>query len=58
MLLKGIMVGRGNTYEEVIADVRSAIKLHIETFGKEDLGVEEIVEKFVAELIFCQEFDL
>ena len=53
MLLKGIMVGRGNTYEEVIADVRSAIKFHIETFGKEDLEVEKIVETFIPELIFC-----
>jgi len=51
--LKGVVVGEGNTYEEVIADVRSAIKFHIETFGKEDLEIEEIVETFVAELIFC-----
>ncbi len=32
--LKGVVVGEGNTYEEVIADVKSAIKFHIETFGK------------------------
>ncbi|MBC8388877.1 MAG: hypothetical protein H8E13_12620 [Actinobacteria bacterium] len=53
LLLKGIVVGEGNNYEEVIEDDRSAIKFHIETFGKEDLEVEEIVETFVAELIFC-----
>ena len=34
------MVGESNTYEEVIEGVRSAIKFHIETFGKEDLEVE------------------
>ncbi len=32
--LKGVVVGEGNTCEEVIADVKSAIKFHIETFGK------------------------
>ncbi len=32
--LKGVVVGEGNTYKEVIADVESAIKFHIETFGK------------------------
>ncbi len=31
--LKGVVVGEGNTYEEALADVKSAIKFHIETFG-------------------------
>ncbi len=35
--LKGIVVGEGDTYEEALADVRSAIKFHIETFGPEVL---------------------
>lgn len=48
--LKGVVVGEGNTYEEVIADVKSAIKFHIETFGREDLEIEEIIETFVAEV--------
>ena len=30
--LKGVVVGEGDTYDEVIADVSSAIKFHIETF--------------------------
>jgi predicted RNase H-like HicB family nuclease len=51
--MRKVMVGEGNTYEEVIADVRLATKFHIETFRKEDLEVEEIVEIFAAELIFC-----
>lgn len=33
--LKGAVVGEGDTLEEAIADVESAIKFHIETFGKE-----------------------
>jgi predicted RNase H-like HicB family nuclease len=30
--LKGIVVGEGQTYEEALADVKSAIAFHIETF--------------------------
>lgn len=33
--LKGVVVGQGDTYEEALADVRSAIDFHIETFGAE-----------------------
>jgi predicted RNase H-like HicB family nuclease len=31
--LKGTVVGQGDTYEEALADVNSAIRFHIETFG-------------------------
>ncbi len=31
--LNGVVVGQGDTYEEALADVRSAIDFHIETFG-------------------------
>jgi predicted RNase H-like HicB family nuclease len=34
--LKGVVVGQGDTYEEALADVKSAIRFHIETFGRED----------------------
>ena len=33
--LKGVVVGEGDTYEEALADVQSAIRFHIETFGEE-----------------------
>ena len=33
--LKGVVVGQGDTYEEALADVKSAIRCHIETFGTE-----------------------
>ena len=36
--LKGVAVGEGDTYEEALADVRSAIRFHIETFGAETYG--------------------
>ncbi len=31
--LKGVVVGEGDTYEEALADVKSAIRFHLETFG-------------------------
>jgi predicted RNase H-like HicB family nuclease len=31
--VKGVIVGEGATYEEALADVKSAIRFHIETFG-------------------------
>jgi len=30
--LKGVVVGEGDTYEEALADVKSAIRFHLETF--------------------------
>ena len=48
--LKGVVVGQGDTYEESLSDVKSAILFHIETFGKEVLEVEPpVIEAFVAE---------
>ncbi len=48
--LKGVVVGQGDTYEEALADVKSAIRFHIESFGEEVLEVEPpILEAFVAE---------
>jgi len=50
--LKGVIVGQGDTYEEALADVKSAIRFHIETFGPEVLEVESpVIEAFVAEAI-------
>ena len=31
--LQGIVVRQGDTYEEAVADVKSAVAFHIETFG-------------------------
>jgi len=38
--LKGVVVGQGDTYEEALSDVKSAIRFHIETFGEEVLEVD------------------
>jgi len=34
--MRGVVIGEGNTYDEALADVRSAIRFHIETFGAGD----------------------
>ena len=48
--LKGVVVGQGDTYEEAFADIKSAIRFHIETFGKEVFDDEDAaLEAFVAE---------
>ncbi|HUX78312.1 MAG TPA: type II toxin-antitoxin system HicB family antitoxin [Alphaproteobacteria bacterium] len=48
--LKGVVVGQGDTYEEALSDVKSAIRFHIDSFGEEVLEVEPpILEAFVAE---------
>ena len=35
--IAGVVVGQGDTYEEALADVESAVLFHVETFGKEAL---------------------
>lgn len=48
--LKGVVVGEGDTYEEALADVESAMRFHIETFGTEVLEDESpVLEVYVAE---------
>ncbi len=48
--LKGVVVSEGDTYEEVLINVKSAILFHIKTFGDEVFEVDEsILEAFVAE---------
>lgn len=33
--LKGVVVGEGDTYEEALTDVKSAVLFHVKSFGKE-----------------------
>jgi predicted RNase H-like HicB family nuclease len=48
--LKGVVIGEGDTYEEALNDVKSAIKFHIETFGPDVLEEDPaVLEVFVAE---------
>jgi predicted RNase H-like HicB family nuclease len=48
--LRGVVVGQGDNYEAALADVRSAISFHVETFGDEAFNEEQpVLEAFVAE---------
>jgi len=48
--IKGIVIGQGDTYEEALRDIKSAIRFHIESFGEEVLDIDPpILEAFIAE---------
>ncbi|MBP9664739.1 MAG: type II toxin-antitoxin system HicB family antitoxin [Pyrinomonadaceae bacterium] len=48
--LKGVVVGQGDTYQEALANVESAINFHIETFGRDAFDSESpVLEAFIAE---------
>ena len=48
--LKGVVVAEGDTYEEALADARSAVQFHIETFGRDVFDEEDAAtEIFIAE---------
>jgi predicted RNase H-like HicB family nuclease len=48
--LKGVVVGQGDSYDEAMSDVKSAIAFHIETFGDEIFQTDQpVIEAFVAE---------
>ena len=39
--MRGVIVGQGDTRDEAIADVTSAIQFHVETFGLTELETDE-----------------
>lgn len=48
--IQGVVVGEGDNYESALADVKSALQFHIETFGESVLEPElSVLEAFVAE---------
>jgi predicted RNase H-like HicB family nuclease len=48
--IERVVVGQGDSYEEALSDVKSAIRFHIETFGEGVLEVDPpVFEAFVAE---------
>ncbi len=51
-LARGVILGQGDTYEDALTDLRSAISFHVESFGASSLTQAEddpILEAFVAE---------
>ena len=49
--MKGVVIGEGDMYEEAVADVTSAIRFHIETFGKNAFSDDDIVDARLAEVV-------
>lgn len=50
--VQGVIVGEGDTYEEALINVQSAIRFHLETFGLEVLESENsVIEAFIAEAV-------
>lgn len=49
--VKGVVVGEGDSYEDALRDVQSALRFHLETFGTDVLDADEtpVLEAFVAE---------
>jgi predicted RNase H-like HicB family nuclease len=47
--ITGAVVGQGETYEEVLADVKSALVCYLEEFGEKDLEDTSPLEIFIAE---------
>ena len=47
---KGVVIGQGDTYEEALTDVKSAIQAHLREFGPESLQPDSpAIEAFIAE---------
>ncbi len=48
--VKGVVVGQGDSSENALADVKSAIRFHIESFGAESFDASaEILNAYLAE---------
>jgi predicted RNase H-like HicB family nuclease len=48
--VKGVVVGQGDTFEAALADVASAIRFHVETFGADMLDTDPpVLDAFIAE---------
>ena len=48
--IEGIVIGQGDTYDEALLDVKSAIKFHVESFGDEVLKADPgILEAYLTE---------
>lgn len=47
----GVIVGEGDTYDEAVADVTSAIRFHIKTFGKNTFSDNDIEDARLVEIV-------
>ncbi len=53
--LKGVCVAQGDTYAQALAEVQSAIRFHLDTFGTDAVSEDDspVMEAFVAETAFA-----
>ena len=48
--LRGVVVGQGRSFEAALADVKSAIRSHVKTFGKGVLKADSrVLDAFIVE---------
>jgi predicted RNase H-like HicB family nuclease len=48
--LRGVIIGEGDSREEALADVTSAIQFHIETFGPSEIETDDpLLDVFVTD---------
>jgi len=48
--IRDVIVGQGDTYAEALADVQSAVRFHVETFGQVELESDSpVLDVFLAE---------
>ena len=46
--IEGVVIGEGESYQEVLEDAKSALRFHIETFGVEVLDTEySVLEAYI-----------
>ncbi len=48
--MQGIVIGEGDTYQEAIDDVKSAIAFHLESFGKKVFQDYDLIAAKIAEV--------
>jgi predicted RNase H-like HicB family nuclease len=48
--LQGVVVGQGDTYDDALADAKSAAKFHIDTFGADALASDSpLLDAFIVD---------
>ncbi|GJQ27990.1 MAG: hypothetical protein HBSAPP02_30220 [Phycisphaerae bacterium] len=47
--MKGVIVAQGDTFDDAVREIRSAIQFHVDTFGADAFGESEPIEAFIAE---------
>ncbi len=48
--MKGVVVGQGDSYEEALSDITSAIRAHLREFGADALDPDgPVIDAFIAE---------